>query len=241
VPNEIDLALVALLAVGLPVYEHFTWPRTVAKIRRAPHRGRLRAYATTIALQWTLVAASAWSWRHVGREWTTLAMVAPHGWRLWLAAMAIVAVVLLQARNVRTAIRSAKARAHLRAVIATLDFLMPHAVDELGWFVALSLTAGVCEEFLFRGYFIGVLAPALGWWGAAALNVPIFGLLHAYQGRKGIMKTATVGAVVTLFVAATGSLYPAVILHAAVDIGSGIMFWVALREPVPSDVAGAPA
>ncbi|MCI0376926.1 MAG: CPBP family intramembrane metalloprotease [Gemmataceae bacterium] len=46
------------------------------------------------------------------------------------------------------------------------------------WFGGVSLTAGFCEEFLFRGYFIWVFAPWLGWWGAAALSVLIFAILH---------------------------------------------------------------
>jgi membrane protease YdiL (CAAX protease family) len=94
----------------------------------------------------------------------------------------------------------------------------------------VSLTAGFCEEFLFRGYFIWVFAPWLGWWGAAALSVLIFAILHAYQGWNGVLRTGIVGAVFTLVVAIFNSLWPAIALHALMDLGAGMMAWLALRE-----------
>ena len=82
------------------------------------------------------------------------------------------------------------------------------------WFGGVSLTAGFCEEFLFRGYFIWALAPWLGWWGAAALSLLIFASGHAYQGWNGALRTGIVGAIFTLVVAIFGSLWPAIALHA---------------------------
>ena len=106
--------------------------------------------------------------------------------------------------------------------------------------MALSVTAGVCEELLFRGLLIGMLAPWLGWWGAAALGVPLFGVLHAYQGRAGMVRTAIVGAALTGVVAATGSLLPAMALHALIDVGSGLVTWTVLREAEEPGEASPP-
>ncbi len=78
--------------------------------------------------------------------------------------------------------RSPRAQASVRKQIGPLVTLLPHTRPELGWFVGVSLTAGICEEFLFRGYFIWTFERWLGWWGAAALSIPFFAALHAYQG-----------------------------------------------------------
>src|SRR5262249_22991208 len=120
--------------------------------------------------------------------------------------------------------------------------IMPHTTREFGWLLAVSLTAGVCEEFLYRGYFIRALSPWLSWWGAAALSALAFGLLHTYQGRHGVISVALMGIIFTLVVAATRSLFPAIALHALMDAGNGLVFWIALREePLQNDALGDPA
>ena len=107
---------------------------------------------------------------------------------------------------------------------------MPQTRAELYWFGGVSLTAGFCEEFLFRGSFIWVFAPWLGWWGAAALSLVFFAAGHAYQGWNGVLRTGIVGAIFTLVVAIFDSLWPAIALHALMDLGRGMIAWLALRE-----------
>ncbi len=51
-----------------------------------------------------------------------------------------------------------------------------------------------------------------------------------YQGWNGVLRTGIVGAVFTLVVAIFDSLWPAIALHALIDLGSGMMAWLALRE-----------
>jgi membrane protease YdiL (CAAX protease family) len=131
------------------------------------------------------------------------------------------------ARSITT---NAETLANVRHQAETIAAMMPHTLREMyGWSV-VSLTAGFCEEFLFRGYFIWGFAPWLGWWGAAALSLLIFAGWHAYQGWNGVLRTGIFGAIYTLTVAAFDSLWPAIAVHALTDIGSGAMAWLALRE-----------
>jgi membrane protease YdiL (CAAX protease family) len=233
-PSVLDLVFVALLAVAWPLYEHFVdWPRFLRALRDEPLRARPREYAATIATQWLIVAAAAALWMRAGRPWRTVGLVAPGGWRLWAAAAAITLLAMLYGSQAAALARSPKARARVRQAIVPLEALLPHTTPEFRWFLAVSVTAGGCEEFLFRGYFVWTLGPWLGWWGAAALGAGCFGLLHAYQGRKGIVRTAIVGAVMAVVVALTRSLLPAVALHALIDVGSGLVTWIALREAPP--------
>jgi hypothetical protein len=118
----------------------------------------------------------------------------------------------------------------MRAQLGELSIALPHSSGELRWFVALSLTAGFCEEFLFRGYLIWALEPWLGWWGAAALSLSVFTASHAYQGKAGAIRSGLAGGVLTLLVALSNSLVPAIVLHAIVDIISGVIAWLVLRD-----------
>jgi hypothetical protein len=135
-----------------------------------------------------------------------------------------------QGQAIRILTRSAEQRASLRRQFSSLTAVLPHTRTELHWFGGVSLTAGICEEFLYRGYFIWVFAPWLGWWGAAALSLPFFAAAHLYQGWHGVLRTGAVGALFTLVVAVFESLWPAIALHVLVDLGSGTMAWLVLRE-----------
>ena len=55
-------------------------------------------------------------------------------------------------------------------------------------------------------------------------------MAHSYQGIKGILATGIVGGLFTLIVLACGSLWPAIVLHALVDIGQGLVAWLVFRR-----------
>ena len=63
-----------------------------------------------------------------------------------------------------------------------LRALAPVTQQEGRAFVLVSVTAGVCEEILYRGILLTVLIPAVGLWPAVGLSSVIFGMGHAYQG-----------------------------------------------------------
>ncbi|HET7230431.1 MAG TPA: CPBP family intramembrane glutamic endopeptidase [Longimicrobium sp.] len=240
-PTALDLAFVTVLAVAWPLYETFIdWPEFQWRSRRNPSAARLFEYRRSMAQQWVLAAVALAIWAHAGRPWTALGLVSPPGWRLWMGFGVVAAFAALQAWQVTAIARSPATRAHLRKRMAEMKLasLLPHDRRELGWMMALSLTAGFVEELLFRGYIVAVLAPWLGWWGAAALGMAAFGVLHAYQGRAGIVRTAILGAVMTLLVAATGWLLPAILLHAVIDVGSGTAAFLALSQP-PAEASTA--
>ena len=112
------------------------------------------------------------------------ALQLPSAWRLRAAAGFLWVFVGVESLNILKASRSERTRAYIRAHMTQPQPLLPSTTEERVGFLGLSVTAGLCEEFLFRGYLIWVLAPYLGWWGAAAFSRLSFGVVHAYQGRK---------------------------------------------------------
>lgn len=127
--------------------------------------------------------------------------------------------------------RDAKAREGVRKQFTgKLADVMPRTRPEMALFGGVALTAGFCEECLFRGFFIWALSPWIGWWGAAALSLAIFALGHLYQGWSGVIRTGLIGLLFTIVVAVSGSLWPAIALHAILDLGQGVMARLALRE-----------
>jgi uncharacterized protein len=170
-------------------------------------------------------------------SWALLGFSVPDGWRLWASIALFLLLAAYYAFAVATLFRSSEARASARQQIGTLAAISPHTRTEMYRWGGVSLTAGFCEEFLYRGYFVWVFSPWLGWWGAAALSLLFFAIGHLYQGWNGVLRTGMVGALLTLVVAISGSLWPAIALHALVDLGSGMIAWLALREgPARGDV-----
>lgn len=103
-------------------------------------------------------------------------------------------------------------------------YLMPRTRAEKVAFVGLALTAGICEELVFRGYLIPALSRATGSLLAAAiLSSAVFGVLHAYQRPAGAARAAVLGALLAAPLLATGSILPAIAAHAIIDLLSGLV------------------
>jgi membrane protease YdiL (CAAX protease family) len=106
-------------------------------------------------------------------------------------------------------------------VAGDVDALLPRTTRERRWYTAVAVTAGVCEEVLYRGVVLVVatlLLPAVPLWALALGVAAVFGAAHLYQGPAGVAATTTLGAVLGLIVVTTGSLLPAMALHALVDL-----------------------
>jgi uncharacterized protein len=101
-------------------------------------------------------------------------------------------------------------------------FLPQRGVEILLW-VGVSISAGICEEVVFRGYFqrqFEVFTRSK--WIALFSQAALFGISHGYQGVEACVKIAIFGALYGLLVLWCGSLRPGMIAHSGSDILSGI-------------------
>ena len=110
---------------------------------------------------------------------------------------------------------------------AALQRLRPTSPAETAWILLIvSPTAGICEEFLYRGFLLSRIAMIAGSQGFAALLAAIvFGLAHAYQGRLGAARAGVIALVLSLPVVATGSLLPAMAAHTVIDAAGIVWLW----------------
>ena len=89
--------------------------------------------------------------------------------------------------------------------------------------VGLSLTAGVCEEVLYRGYLMWYSMMWLPKEAAVLASAVVFGAAHFYLGwGVGVLRATVVGAVFGAAYLLTGTLWVPIALHAIVDITSGL-------------------
>jgi uncharacterized protein len=107
-----------------------------------------------------------------------------------------------------------------------VEQLMPVSRQDRVLFVGVSVTAGVCEEIIFRGFLIHALLLATGSLTLTLLlSAGVFGVVHAYQHSVGALRAALLGALLALPLLVHGSIYPAILAHALIDVLSGL--WLA--------------
>ena len=84
-----------------------------------------------------------------------------------------------------------------------------------------SVSAGFCEEFLFRGFIIGLIARAGGGSQAQVLWSSLaFGLAHLMWGPVGMLFTVALGASSAIVTLWRGNVWAAVLAHTLLDLGS---------------------
>jgi len=196
----------------------------VKKLLAMPHVStteRLTLYASTIAFQWFAVALVAWrAWAH-GFRASQLGLIFPDRTRLLVASIVGAATIAaLQWLNLRRVGRiPVEARGPLQALA---ERILPQSTVEMLPYMALAITAGLCEEFLYRGFAMAVLLHVgLQAWVVILLTSVLFGLAHSYQGRGGIVMTLLIGVVLGTSRIAYDSLVPAIFWHSAVDVVAG--------------------
>ncbi len=190
---------------------------------------RLELYAQTMVILWSLAAVCVAGWLISGRslELLGLGWTEP-GWRGWAAwAFAAAGVAYLLYAVLQPALSRA-ARQEIRRAFASgdMDFIRPRTRPEFARFRALSITAGVTEEIIFRGFLIGVLALAMPFWLAAIASSVLFGAAHIYQGPAGVLRTGMIGGLMAGVYVLGGSLWPVIVLHALIDLAAGGAFEV---------------
>ena len=113
---------------------------------------------------------------------------------------------------------------HIDASSSTVQFMLPHGALEFGLWVALSVSAGICEETIFRGYlqrqFIAFTRSApVG----IVLAAAAFGAAHAYQGWRMTILIGIYGLMFGILAYWRGTVRPGMIVHAWQDSFSGIV------------------
>jgi uncharacterized protein len=121
--------------------------------------------------------------------------------------------------------RGTRWRARLAGkVVPDYGPLLPESRRERLWFVAVSVSAGICEEIVYRGWLLAFLHGTCGLDGSLLIvaAAALFGLGHVYQGVLGVVGTAYVGAVLAGLYVASGSLLLPIILHVLIDVRSAL-------------------
>jgi CAAX protease family protein len=100
--------------------------------------------------------------------------------------------------------------------------MLPRTPLEVFFWILVSISAGICEEFVYRGYlqpqFAAMSRSVIA---AVVLQAIVFGVSHGYQGWKQVVIISVLGALYGLLAQWRKSLVPGMAAHAWSDIYSG--------------------
>jgi membrane protease YdiL (CAAX protease family) len=226
------VAVAGYLVVGEPFVGHVLHRRFEGRLR-TDDGARRSFYGRLLVLEWGLAALVLVVWLSApGVDAAAVGLRWPRSWPGPVAVAATVLVlgfVVVSTRALRSGglaraaaepRRSGQGRHAEPAVHATLA-LLPRTTAERRLFTLVGVTAGVCEEWLYRGFLLAVVAAVGGGLPTPALvaiGALAFGLAHAYQGVAGIVTTGVLGGVMAGLYLGTGSLLLPVVLHALIDL-----------------------
>jgi uncharacterized protein len=218
----------------------------ITMLKHGVSYARVQIYYETIYMQWVLAIWLLLTWLTLDRAWNTLGFSLGN-WLSWIVGPAVLGVVVLLLYAQRRSIMGVplekldKVRQRLGDALA----ILPRTAREYRWFAAVSVTAGFCEELLYRGFMIWYLNHWCPPWLSLILSCTAFGLAHYYQGVSGILKTGIVGLLMGILYLLTETLLWPILAHALVDLGAAWASGALLRGEAPDkgrlEVAGCEA
>ena len=208
--NLVSIAMVLILAGGVPFLSFLTARRP--EIRQIP---RMDLYISALLSQWLLVALA------IPAVWLAGPGFGAMGFRStpssdflgWAASLIGISLALIGLEITLEHFGLWPEESDL------VYLLIPHTrVEKLMAVFVVAPTAAFCEELLYRGFLFTVLSrwfDSVHW--AMLVAAAAFGLAHVYQGARGIVRTALLGALLTIPVMRLGSLYPSMAAHFVID------------------------
>jgi uncharacterized protein len=216
------LALILLIA---PLVSALLAKRGAQGGARAKHA----RYARTLLILWSMTALALWALRLHGQGPADVGLVPPRDpIAAYITVLAFLAgLTLLGLTGSRSADQTYAER---------IRRIAPLTIGDWFWYVPLALSAGMCEEFLYRGYALTLLSTLTSSLAVGVIvSTAAFGLAHAYQGRRGIIGTTIFGLFFALVFVYWGSLWPCIVGHALQDlIGGALVARRLAAAPPPS-------
>jgi uncharacterized protein len=185
-------------------------------------------YSLTIAYEWLLAGLALWGAhlrkvplrqllgerRPGARAWFADFGVAIGYWVLALSALALLGNILVKLSG-----------SHIdpQKIGDVTQKLAPVTEVEMVLFLVMSISAGICEELVFRGYLQQQFARmGRSVWAGVALSALVFGGAHGYEGVAGVLLIAAYGAMFGVLTLLRRGLRTGMIAHAWHDSISGV-------------------
>jgi uncharacterized protein len=208
-----------IIVLGYPIWDYFYMKKVKNNLVN-----KWRMYGEMMITQWVLVAIVSVYWSITNRSLNDLfyfenPLLSFHPDSLLAVVLGIgisfgmFALILVFSKTIRQKISDALND-------ESIQFLLPSTLGERLLFLLVAVTAGFCEEIIFRGvmlYYLSHLTFELPILAIGIISSLLFGMVHLYQGWKGVFLTTYLGAIMFFLFVGTGYLWVPIILHFLTD------------------------
>jgi len=190
--------------------------------------GHAKQYAFTIAWEIALAALAWWGIRMRRVPVRQLLGERRAGLSAWVKDFGVALIFWLMAVVVLAAISTLLRLLHLVHVQKAVLAITPQTAWEIVLWVALSITAGIVEEFVFRGYLLQQFSSIRGkLWIGVLISSLLFGGAHGYEGIGSMIAIVAYGAMFCALAIHRKSLRAGMMAHAWHDSITGILLVLA--------------
>lgn len=227
--SSIDIwVFTIILSCAFPVAGYLLFGRLKKMSDNNRKLRKLRTYAYIILSEWVFAIALIWLIHRHGFTISDLGENLENANLTIITTLALLAIFAVMVYfNVRQ-IRQMNLE-KLEVELGPLKMFLPSNKPEFIAFILIALTAGFCEELLYRGWLQNLLVYGTGSvWVGLISGAIIFGFGHAYQGKIGIVQTGIYGLIFGGVFIFTKSLITGQVLHVIIDSVNGIIGGYAL-------------
>jgi len=210
-----------VLVLALVAFWSFRGAVGADAIARIARIGRPLLYLRTIVFEWVLLGVVLFGLRLGGTSHQT---ILGNRWRSGrevmrdigiAAAFWVVSTIVLSMISVHP---------HDAAPSPLVQAMLPQGLFESAIWIALSITAGICEEAIYRGYLQQqLIAMTRNVTLGIALSALAFALAHSYKGLAGAFGIFVDGVMLGSLAYWRRSVRPGMIAHAFTDSFAGVI------------------
>ncbi len=217
-----DHFLILLLFVVQPINGWVQFRRYLKKIAAGEPANRPKLYRETHLLEWGFLTVLLTGFFVLSRDLGTLGFVKAGGMGFWICAGLVAAgsfALIWSTKSSRQLSQSEREKQ--RASFGDLGHFIPQDDRDLASFYRISITAGIVEETVFRGFVLWYLSFFMPLWPAVFVSSLAFGLGHSYQGFGGMIRTGLVGVAFGALFIFSGSIWLPIVAHILLDVLQG--------------------
>lgn len=226
----LDHLLIFLFVLGLPLNSFVQGKQQFPTRVNWSSKDKIKFYWTNAAALWVLSAMVVLSWWFTGK-----------GMRLFISKfdipqwsiLALILVLIIISAYFLELFWSTHPNLDKKGTIERLQqqtpFLPSHK-KEWYHYIGLAVTAGICEEVVFRLYLLSYIIQLTNQIILGLIFTSLlFGIVHLYQGYRAMVKIGVLSFLFGWLFLLTDSLLIPIILHIFIDLVSGRMAYRLLR------------
>lgn len=209
--------LAGFIGIIYPIYFLLTYKKTNNRIKQND-KFRLIDYKQTIVIFWSLTVLIL-----INLFVTNTPQLNFYPNFTIIGIVLSILVVLISVLQYRHSSITSDTLSSAKDKMKDVYYYLPKTKREFDWFIILSISAGICEEIIFRLFIFEFLKGNANLLIAFVLTNIIFAITHIGSGKQNIINAFILGLLFSAIYYFSENIWIAVYLHIAIDINGCIL------------------